>query len=319
MIPTETLQIAKAVAHFRNFSLAAKHLNKVPSAISYTIKKLENRLGVQLFIRDRKQVTLTAAGEHFIKHTDSVLKSLEALATTTRQAASAWEPTLDIAIANTVNPSRIYDLISDLLAVRPELELKISTEVHNGNWDALYHGRCQLVIGAPATISETIQQSHRFAWRSMGRLYWDFVIAPDHPLAAIDCALATDRVKDYRSICIQDTSHIFNKGYKWLLDKQVPLVVPCFNTAIECLRKGLGVAVLPRHFVQKYIESGTLIKKNVLTLPSADEAFLAWNKNNMGNGMNWVINWLGSKERLNQNWLQQDDSAPLKDDTHPAC
>ena len=311
MIPTETLEIVRAVAHFRNFTAAAKHLHKVPSAISYTVRKLEDRLDVQLFLRDSKRVELTPAGEHFIKHTDTLLKSLEELESSTRQMASGWEQELNIALDNIVNQGKIYDLISDLQQVRPETDLTINTEVYNGSWDALYHGRCQLVIGAPIAIPDTIRGNDRFAWRSMGELSWDFVVAPDHPLAQVNEPLSLELLKEYRSICIQDTSRVFSKGYNLLLDNQKVLMVPSFRSAIECLLRGHGITILPSHFVQPYIEQELLIRKQVPELQYNDGCLLAWNQEHMGHGLKWVLDWLGAEDWLNKVWLQHDASRPI--------
>lgn len=310
MIPTETLEIVCTVAHFRNFTAAAKHLHKVPSAISYTVRKLEDRLGVQLFLRDSKRVKLTPAGEHFIKHTDSLLKTLKELEKSTRQMASGWEKKLHIALDNVVNQGKVYDLIHKLQQVRPETELVVTSEVYNGSWDALFHGRCQLVIGAPIRIPDTVQGNEQFAWRAMGPLHWDFVVSPDHPLANVEGALSLDMLKGFRSICIQDTSRVFSKGYNLLLDNQQVLIVPSFRAAIECLLQGLGVTILPRHFVQPYIEAGTLVKKQVDELQYNDGCLLAWNQENIGNGLKWVLDWLGSEAQLNRVWLQHDSQRP---------
>ncbi len=310
MIPTETLQIVRAVAHFRNFTAAAKHLHKVPSAISYTVRKLEDRLGVQLFLRDSKRVELTPAGEHFMKHTDKLLASLEELENTTRQMASGWEQEIRIAMDNVVNQGKIYDLIHDLQEVRPEAGLVINTEVFNGSWDALYHGRCQVVIGAPREIPENIKGSDRYAWRSMGEMSWDFVVAPNHPLAKIESPLPSEDLKPYPSICVQDTSRFFRQGYNFLLEDQQLLLVPSFRATIESLLRGQGVAILPSHFVHPYIEQELLIKKDVVDFTYNDTCLLAWNQENMGSGLKWILDWLGSEAWLNKVWLQYDKEKP---------
>ncbi len=51
-ISDETLRVIHLVARHQSITTAAEQLNKVPSAISYTIKKAEESLGVELFIRD---------------------------------------------------------------------------------------------------------------------------------------------------------------------------------------------------------------------------------------------------------------------------
>ena len=311
MIPTETLQIVRAVAHFRNFTAAAKHLHKVPSAISYTVRKLEDRLGVQLFLRDSKRVDLTPAGEHFMAHTDKLLASLEELESTTRQMASGWEQELRIAMDNVVNQGKIYDLIHDLQEVHPETGLVVNTEVYNGSWDALFHGRCQVVIGAPKDIPENIKSSDRFAWRSMGNMSWDFVVAPNHPLADAERSLSLEDLKPYPSICVQDTSRFFRQGYNLLLENQQVLMMPSFRATIECLLRGLGATILPSHFAKPYIEQGLLIKKDVPELHFNDSCLLAWNQENMGSGLKWILDWLGSETWLNKIWLQYDSEKPV--------
>ena len=311
MIPTDSLEIVRAVAHFRNFTAAAKHLHKVPSAISYTVRKLEDRLGVQLFLRDSKRVELTPAGEHFIQHTGKLLADLEELESSTRQMASGWEQELRIAMDNVVNQGMIYDLIRDLQQVRPEACLTINTEVYNGSWDALFHNRCQLVIGAPQAIPDNISSSDRFQWRTMGALSWDFVMAPDHPLAREEGTLSREQLREHTSICIQDTSRVFRQGYNLLLEDQNLLMVPSFRVAIECLLKGLGVTILPSHFAQPYIEQELLVRREVVDIPMNDSCCLAWNSENMGKGLKWVLDWLGRDEWLNKVWLQYDASKPM--------
>lgn len=310
MIPTDSLEIVRAVAHFRNFTAAAKHLHKVPSAISYTVRKLEERLDVQLFLRDSKRVELTPAGEHFIKYTDRLLLELEELEMSTRQMATGWEQELRIALDNVVNQGMVYDLVRDFQEVRPETNLIINTEVHNGSWDALFHNRCQLVLGAPKIIPDNILANDRFEWKPMGSLNWDFVVSPDHPLAVISEALTQDIIREHTSICIQDTSRVFQHGYNLLLDDQQVLTVPSFRMAIECLIKGLGSTILPSHFAKPYIDAGQLVRCDVMDIPMSDSCYLAWNKENMGNGLKLVLEWLGEEDWLNKIWLNHDTTKP---------
>ena len=310
MIPTDSLEIVRAVAHFRNFTAAAKHLHKVPSAISYTVRKLEERLDVQLFLRDSKRVELTPAGEHFIQHTDRLLLELEELEESTRQMATGWEQELRIALDNIVNQGMVYDLVRDYQEIRPESNLIINTEVHNGSWDALFHNRCQLVLGAPQNIPDNILANDRFAWKSMGELSWDFVVSPEHPLANVNEPLSQDMIREHTSICIQDTSRVFQHGYNLLLDEQKSLTVPSFHMAIECLIKGLGSTILPSHFAKPYIDAGQLVSCDVVDIPMNDSCVLAWNKENMGNGLKWALEWLGEGEWLNKIWLQYDANKP---------
>nr|WP_249940797.1 LysR family transcriptional regulator [Escherichia coli] len=61
-ISDETIRIIHLVARHQNITTAAEQLNKVPSTISYTLKKAEETLGVELFIRKGRYIELSPAG-----------------------------------------------------------------------------------------------------------------------------------------------------------------------------------------------------------------------------------------------------------------
>ena len=71
----------KTVAEMRNFSAAAKALGVSPSAISQTVKQLEQKLGVALLSRTTRSTSLTEAGKRFLDQAgpalDQILVALE--------------------------------------------------------------------------------------------------------------------------------------------------------------------------------------------------------------------------------------------------
>ncbi len=69
-----SLDVVDAVARTGSFSAAAQELHRVPSAISYTVRQLEEWLAVPLFARRHRDVELTEAGKVFIKESRDVIK-----------------------------------------------------------------------------------------------------------------------------------------------------------------------------------------------------------------------------------------------------
>ena len=67
MLSEQALELIDIVARVGSFTAAANRLHKVPSAVSYAVKQIEEELGVILFERHHRSVTLTPAGEHFVK------------------------------------------------------------------------------------------------------------------------------------------------------------------------------------------------------------------------------------------------------------
>ena len=67
MFSYNDLLVIDVVARRGSVTAAAQELHKVPSAISYTVKLIEERLAVELFVRLQRQVKLTPAGEYFVE------------------------------------------------------------------------------------------------------------------------------------------------------------------------------------------------------------------------------------------------------------
>lgn len=62
-----SLEVVDAVARNGSFSAAAQELHRVPSAVSYTVRQLEEWLAVPLFERRHRDVELTPAGSGFYR------------------------------------------------------------------------------------------------------------------------------------------------------------------------------------------------------------------------------------------------------------
>lgn len=72
-----SLDVVDAVARTGSFSAAAQELHRVPSAVSYTVRQLEEWLAVPLFERRHRDVALTEAGVVFIKEARDVIQKNE--------------------------------------------------------------------------------------------------------------------------------------------------------------------------------------------------------------------------------------------------
>ncbi|EDR6000818.1 LysR family transcriptional regulator, partial [Salmonella enterica subsp. enterica serovar Kedougou] len=173
-----SLEVVDAVARNGSFSAAAQELHRVPSAVSYTVRQLEEWLAVPLFVRRHRDVELTPAGVWFLKEGRSVIKKMQITRQQCQQIANGWRGQLAIAVDNIVRPERTRQMIVDFYRHFDDVELLVFQEVFNGVWDALSDGRVELAIGA----TQAIPVGGRYAFRDMGTLSWSCVVASDHPL-----------------------------------------------------------------------------------------------------------------------------------------
>src|SRR5258708_20574669 len=70
------LSAVAAVAEHRSFRTAAAQLGMSPSSLSHAIASVERRLGVRLFNRTTRSVSLTEAGEHFLARVHPALREI---------------------------------------------------------------------------------------------------------------------------------------------------------------------------------------------------------------------------------------------------
>ena len=299
MFSHHDLLVIDTVARCGSFSGAADELHKVPSAISYTVKLIEDKLEVLLFKRLHRRVQLTAAGDYFVDQARSLLKQMDEIKAQTQRVANGWQSSVSIALDNVVREASVNQLVADFYQQFPDVELLLTMEVFNGVWDALVDGRADIAIGATSAVPI----AGGVAYRAMGELSWDFVVSTRHPLATLDAPLSNTQLISYPSICLQDSARTLPKRTTWLLNNQRRLVAPNWHSAEQLFIDGLGIGWMPTHRATPLIKKGLLVKKALLNDLENSPCCLAWRDGVLPPAVKWLLNYLGDSEKLHQQWL----------------
>ena len=90
----DALAMMDTIARTGSFAAAARELGKVPSALTYSVRQLEEALDVLLFDRSSRQAQLTAAGEELLHEGRRLLAEMAAVANRVQRVASGWETQL---------------------------------------------------------------------------------------------------------------------------------------------------------------------------------------------------------------------------------
>ena len=151
-ISIEALLVLDAIEYRGSYAAAAEQLNKVPSALSYIVQKLEEQLNVTLFTRQGRRAVLTPAGKHLLTEGRKLLAVVNLLSEQTQTIANGWEPKIRIACDSIIDTKPLFKGISSFLAEHKNIEIDVKEEVMNGTWEALIEDRVDLVVGAPAPV-----------------------------------------------------------------------------------------------------------------------------------------------------------------------
>src|SRR3990170_7860260 len=84
----EALVMMDTIARTGSFAAAARELGKVPSALTYNVRQLEEALDVLLFDRRSRQATLTAAGQELLDEGRHLLEQIDAVANRVKRVAT---------------------------------------------------------------------------------------------------------------------------------------------------------------------------------------------------------------------------------------
>ncbi|PMH45400.1 LysR family transcriptional regulator [Vibrio sp. 10N.286.49.B3] len=298
MFSKSSLEMLDTVARLGSFTAAAEELHKVPSAISYGVRQVEQDLDVVLFHRLPRKVELTPAGELFIAEARSLLRQMEEVKAQTRRAAQGWGKTLKITLDNVVKLEKLKPLIEDFYQTFEFAELQINMEVFNGSWEAIAQGRADIVIGATTAVPV----GGDFEMKEMGRLDWAFVMAPDHPCSQ-ESHLSEAFVSQFPAICLDDTSNVLPKRHSGHYSQQRRLLLPNWHSAITCLKNGVGVGYVPRHMAQSLIDQNLLVERDLIDEKPLSYCCLVWRKDEDHKLIEWMINYLGDSDQLHSDWL----------------
>src|SRR5215467_9805585 len=109
----DSLQVIDAIDRKGSFAAAAEDLHRVPSAVTYSVRQLEEGLGIELFDRSGHRAVLTDAGRELLNEGRRLLQAAADLECRVQQVAKGWESELRIAVDTVIGLDRLYGLVAE--------------------------------------------------------------------------------------------------------------------------------------------------------------------------------------------------------------
>ncbi len=145
-IDTELYKIFYVVARKGNITKAADELMISQPAISKAIKNLEAQLGGQLFIRNKKGVTLTDEGEVFYYYIKQAMELIEVAEKKFKELINLETGIIRIGASNTIVKEYLLPYITTFHQLYPNIEIKIMNNLSSLLIDDLKNGKVDLVF-----------------------------------------------------------------------------------------------------------------------------------------------------------------------------
>ncbi|WP_038162058.1 LysR family transcriptional regulator, partial [Verrucomicrobium sp. BvORR106] len=123
--PLNALRVFEAAARLESFSRAAEVLHVTHGAVSRQIQQLEDWLGRPLFERRHRGVTLTGAGQDYLREVGRAFERIEEA--TLRQLAQNPRRVLRVNAPATFTLRWLIPRLADFHARHPQLEIRLSS------------------------------------------------------------------------------------------------------------------------------------------------------------------------------------------------
>lgn len=251
------LNAVVAVAAARNFRAAARNLGMSASALSHAIAALEGRIGVRLFHRTTRSVSLTEAGEDFLARIAPALKDISEAIEAANQFRATPTGTIRINTAEDAARGLLMPIVLKFRRRCPDVHVDIVTEgrlvdIVAEGFDAgirAWETVPQDMIAIPLTIEE------RFA-----------VVASPAYLATRERPRTPEDLLSHDCLRLRLPS---GTVYRWefekhgeeiRLDVKGPLTLQSAELTLEAALGGAGVAYLWERRIAGYIENGQLTR-----------------------------------------------------------
>ncbi|MFH9348359.1 LysR family transcriptional regulator [Kitasatospora sp. NPDC017646] len=254
------LRVFEAVVTHRTVTAAAVALGLAPSSVSEQIRTLERSLGIELFDRAPRGMTLTAAGERLLPWSRRLLDQAEQA----RREVVADRARLRLGALETIAATHVPAVLARLAERRPDLDVSLHTDTAR---DGLLGGVAAGALEA-ALILDTAGPLGDLGFYlppapldhlDLKDVPLALVAAPAHPLSRAT-TLTREDLRGQRLLVNAPACSFWLAGERLLGNDVERVRTGGVAVTRACAEQGLGIALLPEFAVRDPLAAGTLVR-----------------------------------------------------------
>ena len=269
-----------SVAKNLNFTAASRELHIDQSSLSKQISNLEDWLGVRLFNRNTRSVSLTSAGTKFQIDAESILRQFNEAVHSVRQAADGVTGSLSIGFISTFEKLGLPEVLKEFRKRQPDSELII----HQLNWGPLNKSVENHDVDLALTFSYGLEDIPGLEWIVLSDpVPLCVVVAEDHIFSRrskvtipelVHCQIIT-QTADECPLGVEIMSRVFREHG---LSPRISVKVPLLDDILLLVESGMGITVQSRHIA--FPENRKVVCVDIDECSVSLEWALAWHMDN---------------------------------------
>ena len=240
------LRLFLSLADNLHFGSTSREQHVSPSALSRSIKQLEDELGATLFVRDNRSVRLTRDGQQFREYASEVINGWQAIRHTFMQDQLNLHGELSLYCSVTASYSFLYDILSSFRQDYPRIEMKLHTGDPAKAVERVQQGLEDLAIGAlPDSLPGGVE------FQSITRSELRF-IGPQTPQLLNDDQLQHPTAESWKDVpmILSEEGLARTRTDRWLksynIKPRIYAQVSGNEAIVSMVSLGFGIGVVPQ-------------------------------------------------------------------------
>ncbi|ASP74695.1 LysR family transcriptional regulator [Sinorhizobium meliloti] len=241
-VSMEQLEAFVAAAEHGSFSAAGRALRKAQSAVSTQVSNLEEDLGLELFSRQGRNPTLTAAGERLLSEARLILDRREHLIGVAASFEAHVEKRLVVAIDELYPEHALGELFAEFAVHFPHVELELLFP--------MMEDVSRLVLDGKADLGVMWRQEDlpaELGFHTIGWVQLKLVCGRNHPLA--NAVVGWEDLKRHRQIMVTVRTEGMER-HRLRVAAEVWWVESHW-VILQILKQGIGWALIPAHILAR--------------------------------------------------------------------
>lgn len=264
------------VAELGNFSRAASDLGYAQSTVTTQIQLLERELGVTLFERNGKHVSLSGAGREFLQYAYN-MERCEAMALEHFSTEAAPRGRIRVGVMETICASRYGTIFREFRKRYPSVDLKVVVATTLECMELLGKGKLDVIL----TVDK---QLHNPNWLTAHELPTEicFFCSAAHPFAQAGI-VDTDALLEEQFIQIEAGCN-YRQAFEEYMEDQGKFIrnvleIGYTRLIIDGVAENLGISLLPRFTLEEALEQGRIEVFDVRNFNLAMSMQVVYSKN----------------------------------------
>jgi DNA-binding transcriptional LysR family regulator len=243
----EQWAVLAAIIDRGGFAQAAQALHRSQSAISYTVARLQESLGVPLLSIQGRKAVLTPHGETLLRRARPLLQDLSTLEELAHSLQRGWESQLKLVVDVSFPRERLLRIVSELGAACPHTQLQLA--------DAVLSGAEEAITGQSADVVVTSRVPSGHLGDFLLEVPFVAVAHPGHALFQLQRPLSPADLTHHTQVVVRDSGVLTPRDEGWL-GAERRFTVSSMEASLAIVTAGLAFAWLPEHLVAPAIAAG---------------------------------------------------------------